>query len=157
MAFPEQTPRTFTRANIEAITPEQIDCYGLFKSGQWIYVGRGDIRTRLLAHLNGDNACITAAVPTQWVDEVTNQDQAREKALITYSPNSAPSHDLQQETTSVVTAAVPTQWVDEVTNQDQARDLALFIFPQPDLQQESPSRIPSPFWTSLPFFGPADA
>ena len=70
MAFPEQEPRAFTRANIEALTENQMGCYGLFRDGQWIYVGKGDIRTRLLAHLNGDNTCITTARPTHWVDEV---------------------------------------------------------------------------------------
>ena len=82
MPFPQQTPRTFTKANIEAITPGQMGCYGLFRQGVWVYVGRGDIRTRLLAHLNGDNPCITRERPTHWVDEVTSSDEAREKQLI---------------------------------------------------------------------------
>ena len=82
MPFPEQSPREFTKANILAINPNQIGCYGLFRQDQWIYVGRGDIRARLLAHLNGDNACITQAGPTHWVDEVTSQDEDREKELI---------------------------------------------------------------------------
>lgn len=82
MPFPTQTPRTFTRANVEAINAGQIGCYGLYKAGSWIYVGRGDIRERLLAHLNGDNPCITREAPTHWVDVVTTQDAAREKELI---------------------------------------------------------------------------
>lgn len=82
MPFPEQTPRAFIRANVEAIRPGQMGCYGLFKQGEWIYVGKGDIRQRLLDHLNGDNPCIIRRGPTHWVDEVTNNHDAREKQLI---------------------------------------------------------------------------
>ena len=82
MGFPKQTTRAFTKANVETITEGQMGCYGLYKPGQWIYVGKGDIRTRLLAHLNNDNPCITKASPTHWVDEVTANYDAREKELI---------------------------------------------------------------------------
>ena len=49
IAFPQQTPRPFTRAGIEALAPNQMGCYGIYRQGQCVYVGRGDIRTRLLA------------------------------------------------------------------------------------------------------------
>ena len=42
-------------------------------------MGRGDIRQRLLDHINGDNPCITRNAPTHWVDEVTSNAEAREK------------------------------------------------------------------------------
>lgn len=88
MSFPQQTPRAFTRANIEAITPGQKGCYGLYKANTWIYVGKADcIRKRLLEHLAGDNPCITRQQPTHWVDVVTNNNEAEEKRLITlYQP-----------------------------------------------------------------------
>jgi len=83
MGFPSQTPRAFTRANVEAITPGQFGCYGLFvNGGGWVYVGKGDIRKRLLDHLNGDNPCITRNRPTHWVDIVASNMDALEKALI---------------------------------------------------------------------------
>ena len=83
MPFPKQEARAFTRANVEAITPGQFGCYGLFvNGGGWVYVGKGDIRKRLLDHLNGDNPCITRNRPTDWVDWVTNSMDAAEKALI---------------------------------------------------------------------------
>lgn len=82
MPFPSQTPRAFTKANIEAINPGQTGCYGLYREGVWIYVGRGDIRDRLLNHFNGGNACITREKPTHWVDVVTSDDVAEEKKLI---------------------------------------------------------------------------
>jgi hypothetical protein len=82
MPFPQQSPRQFTRAKVEAITPGQYGVYGLCNSGGWIYVGKGDIRSRLLAHLNGDNACISRQRPTHWVDEVTSDMDRREKQQI---------------------------------------------------------------------------
>ena len=83
MGFPKQEARAFTKANVEAIRPGQMGCYGLFVNrGPWVYVGKGDIRKRLLEHLNGDNPCITRNGPTHWVDIVTDDMDAKEKALI---------------------------------------------------------------------------
>ena len=81
MAFAEKV-RDFTQANIEALTPGQIGVYGLFRKNHWVYIGRGDIRTRLLAHFNGDNSCITRESPTHWVDVVTSDEVEEEKRLI---------------------------------------------------------------------------
>lgn len=83
MPFTQQTPRQYTRKNVEALRANQEGVYGLFKQGQWIYVGKGDIRQRLLDHLNGDNPCVSRQGPTHWVDEVIQGDpSAREKQLI---------------------------------------------------------------------------
>ena len=82
MPFVQQTPRLFSRQNIEALTPGQMGVYGLYKQGGWAYVGKGDIRQRLLDHLNGDNPCITRQSPMHWVAEVTPGDpSARERQL----------------------------------------------------------------------------
>ena len=82
MPFLSQGVRAFNQENIEEITPGQKGVYGLYAGETWVYVGKGDIRDRLLAHLNGDNACITRKKPTNWVDEVTDNMDAREKELI---------------------------------------------------------------------------
>lgn len=82
MPIRENTPREFTRAGIEGITPNQMGVYALYKTNRWIYVGRGDIRARLLDHLNGDNACINREHPTHWVDEVTANHVERERQVI---------------------------------------------------------------------------
>lgn len=82
MPFPQQSPRPFTREGIESLNPNQNGVYGLFRQGQWIYVGKGDIRQRLLAHLNGDNTCITREGPTHYVAEVTWNMDGRERELI---------------------------------------------------------------------------
>jgi hypothetical protein len=73
------------RQNIENLKPGQMGVYGLFREGKWVYVGMGDIRQRLLDHLNGDNPCILRERPTHWVDEVWNASadrSRREEALI---------------------------------------------------------------------------
>jgi hypothetical protein len=83
MPFPKQALRAFTRQNIEAVTPGQTGVYGLFRDSTWVYVGKGDVRERLLAHLDGDNPCITRQRPTHWVGELVNGDPTkREKELI---------------------------------------------------------------------------
>jgi len=83
MPFIQQEPRPFTRHDVESLNPNQLGVYGLFKRDVWIYVGKGDIRKRLLEHLNGDNFCITREQPTYWVGEVISGDpSAREKELI---------------------------------------------------------------------------
>jgi hypothetical protein len=82
MPFPQQTSRPFTQASVEALTPNQIGVYGLFRTDAWVYVGRGDIRARLLSHLNGGNPAITAQRPTHYVTWVTSNDEAMEATLI---------------------------------------------------------------------------
>jgi hypothetical protein len=82
MPFPNQQPTIFSRRNVETITPGQMGCYGLFKQGQWIYVGKGDIRSRLLDHLNGNNPCITRSGPTHFVTVVSSNYDSMEKTLI---------------------------------------------------------------------------
>ena len=83
MPFIQQTPRPFTRLEIEALNMNQKGVYGLFKGDVRVYIGKGDIRQRLLDHLNGDNPCITRTWPTHWLAEVTVGDpSAREQQLI---------------------------------------------------------------------------
>lgn len=82
MAFPPQTPRLFTKAAIEVLNPNQNGVYGIFREGCWIYVGRGDIRARLLSHVAGNNPAITAQRPTHFVASVTQNDVALERQLI---------------------------------------------------------------------------
>lgn len=82
MPFPKQSPRLYTRAGIEILNPDQMGVYGIYRDGLWIYVGRGDIRKQLLAHLNGDNPRITRENPTHYVTMLTNDHVRIEKALI---------------------------------------------------------------------------
>ena len=81
MPFPKQDPRPFTKERIEALNPNQMGVYGLFKQDVWVYVGSGDIRERLLSHHSGDNNCINQQQPTSWVAVVTSDYIEEEKRL----------------------------------------------------------------------------
>jgi excinuclease UvrABC nuclease subunit len=79
--------RAWNRANIESLNPNQSGCYGIFNQRQCIYIGKGDIRTRLLAHYNGDNPCITRNGPTYWRDVVTaDMDNEEKRLILEYRP-----------------------------------------------------------------------
>ena len=94
MPFIQQTPQLFFRTEIEKLAPNQPGVYGIFRQEEltgtnllnpvtWIYVGTGDIRQRLLDHIDGDNPCINREEPTHWVAEVILGDpSAREAELI---------------------------------------------------------------------------
>ena len=82
MPFANNPAHRFTRRSVEAHTPGQIGVYGLYRPDVWVYVGRGDIRARLLDHLNGDNPCMIRESPTTWVGEVRADDEARKRELI---------------------------------------------------------------------------
>ena len=83
MPFPFQLGVPFVRFELEAIIPGQIGVYGLFNANGWVYIGKGDIRERLLCHLRGDNPFLTLMAPTHWVSEVTTFDPSiRERQLI---------------------------------------------------------------------------
>jgi hypothetical protein len=75
--------RPYTKVNIESLKDGQNGVYGIFKGTACIYVGKGDFRTRLLAHINGDNSCIQNSSPNSWTAEVITGDPSnREKELI---------------------------------------------------------------------------
>ena len=82
MPFIQQTPLEFTKSQVEAIKPNLTGVYGILKHDACIYVGKGDIRQKLLDHLNGDTPCILQQKPTHWMYEVTINADAREKHLI---------------------------------------------------------------------------
>ena len=82
MSFPVQTARMFSRTEVEALKPGKLGCYGLFKEDGWVFIGTGDIRERLLAHLAGDNPCILEQRPTHWMFIVTADMHTEERRLI---------------------------------------------------------------------------
>lgn len=85
MIGPGQPGYNFTRASILANAPTGSGVYVLFTSETWVYVGEaGDIRARLIQHLDGDNACVTRLNPTGFQFELwpAHQRVARQDALI---------------------------------------------------------------------------
>jgi len=81
--FPTQTAPHFKQASIEALPLYQLGCYGLFVGrGRWIYVGKGNIRERLLSHRRGENPWILGENPTHFYTMLTADADADEKRLI---------------------------------------------------------------------------
>jgi len=88
MPFPQQERIPFAKAGVGVLNPNQTGCYGIFDaSGTPVYIGKGDIRDRLLAHVNGDNPCILRCKPSYCLTVLANPPEATEKKLIAeYDP-----------------------------------------------------------------------
>ncbi len=91
MPFPEQTPRPFTREEIEHLSAGTRGCYGLFHGSACVYVGKGDLRERLLGHLRGgyteEARCIARHAPTHFLVEETEDFIVRHLGLVVeYAP-----------------------------------------------------------------------
>ena len=87
MPFPKDATRLFTEEFVKQLEQGQKGCYGLRKGSTWVYVGKGDIRQRLLDHLGKDNACIVKQAPNNFVFVVTDEmDQMEKELIIEYNP-----------------------------------------------------------------------
>ena len=84
MPFSEKvaTEHPYTKDEAEDLEPNQNGVYGIYNKHELIYIGRGDIRERMLGHIGGDNLCINIHKPTGWVAVVTGQMTSLEKELI---------------------------------------------------------------------------
>lgn len=81
MPFPQQNRLSFNQ--VGTLNPNQTGCYGIFRAdGTPIYVGKGDLRARLMAHLNGDNPCIMRGQPSYVLTALANPPDEMEKHLI---------------------------------------------------------------------------
>ena len=80
--------RPYTKQEIESLKPNQNGVYGIFKSSTAVYIGSGDIRDRMLAHINGDNPCIISNAPNQWTAFLVSGDPTRreEELIREYNP-----------------------------------------------------------------------
>jgi hypothetical protein len=78
----------FTQENVDK-SPNSDGVYGLVRGdGETkVYIGGGNIRSRLQSHFGGGNSCITREKPTHYYREVTQNWTSREKELIgAYDP-----------------------------------------------------------------------
>jgi excinuclease UvrABC nuclease subunit len=85
MPFSNTQYMPYNKTTIEQLPANRRGCYGIFQNqGGWVYVGKSDdLRSRLLDHINGDNACINQSGATHFVVELTSGDpSARERELI---------------------------------------------------------------------------
>ena len=80
MGFVHQVPRIIAREIIEQLAGNRFGVYGIFNFFRCIYVGKGDIRSRLLTHIASPQ--ILSYAPTHWVAELTPLSAIREKQLI---------------------------------------------------------------------------
>ncbi len=76
MPFTEKV-RPYTKEVILDLDPNQNGVYGIFRDNIAIYIGSGDIKERMLAHINGDNPCITQNTPNQWIGKRLYGDPVR--------------------------------------------------------------------------------
>jgi len=75
--------RPYTKEDIESLIPNQKCVYGLFNNDVSIYIGSGDIREEMLAHLKGDVQCTQQRKVNLWTFEVIAGDPInRENKLI---------------------------------------------------------------------------
>jgi hypothetical protein len=85
--FPPQKPKPFDRPSVESLSPRAVGCYGLFREDRWIYIGKGPLRERLLAHLAGEAPWRLEDGPTHWVAvETTDCDQLQEELVLACNP-----------------------------------------------------------------------
>ena len=82
MPFPQQNPIDYSAYAILNLEENQQGCYGIYRGNVCVYIGKGDIRARMLAHLNGDNPFIAFHSPTHWYGSVTSDMDNEEKRLI---------------------------------------------------------------------------
>jgi len=87
MPFENDKPWLFNRQAIESFASSQTGVYAIYNAQKWIYIGRGDIRQRLLDHLAGDIPSINTNTPTHFRAEITGDSIKREKQLLReYAP-----------------------------------------------------------------------
>ena len=80
--------RPYTKEEIEKLNPDQNGVYGIFLGNTAVYIGSGDIRERMLAHINGDNPCIIAHHPNQWTASLISGDPTGKEGelILEYQP-----------------------------------------------------------------------
>lgn len=88
MRFPPQKPQPFELTAITALQPGAMGCYGLFHRERWVLIGTGDLRARLLAHLDGDRPWEPVDAPTHWVVvETPEYERAARDLVVACAPS----------------------------------------------------------------------
>ncbi len=68
----------YTRQGILDHAPSAPGVYVISNGSSIIYVGESrDVQARLLAHVSGDNVCITMFTPTAWAYELVAAEEGR--------------------------------------------------------------------------------
>lgn len=75
---------SFNMMGLSVVPPHAVGVYGLRNSRGIVYIGKGELRSRLLSHLRGDNPEITKHRPTEFTFEFNPDPDDRERWLISY-------------------------------------------------------------------------
>ena len=89
MIFPPVAHYVYTEEDVGIFASNQEGIYGLLKNEIFVYIGRGKIKDRLLAHLNGDNPCITRQSPTHFAfffPPPFQIDQTEKELIVQFDP-----------------------------------------------------------------------
>lgn len=88
MPFANRIYFPYKREDVEGLRKNQNGIYAIFSRDTVIYIGSGDIRERLLAHLDGDKPCIAKHDPDRWLGKVFTEDPSKrlEELIQEYSP-----------------------------------------------------------------------
>ncbi|MBA7586096.1 hypothetical protein ES708_28092 [subsurface metagenome] len=71
--------RPYTKESILRLNPNQNGVYGIFHNATAVYIGSGDIKYRMLAHINGDNPCIIENTSDQWTAFLVSGDPTKKE------------------------------------------------------------------------------
>ncbi len=85
--IPNEDAYAFEEQSILNHAPNQIGVYVIFRPNQWLYVGHGDIQTRLLGHVHGDIPDLHVEdAPWFMFERCPSEQAATERAkVLTYS------------------------------------------------------------------------
>lgn len=91
MPFPDQARRSFAAAEIERLPPGKRGVYGLFNDAGCVFVGKGNLRERLLLHLKSgyteEAHCVRKNAPAWFLIEETENFIVRHMGLVVeYAP-----------------------------------------------------------------------
>ncbi|MCK6461231.1 MAG: hypothetical protein L6Q95_15215 [Planctomycetes bacterium] len=91
MPFPDQPRRPLTPDEIARVPEGKRGVYGLFSDEGCVFVGKGNLRERLLAHLKPgyteEARCIRRSAPTWFLYEETENFVVRHMGLVVeYAP-----------------------------------------------------------------------
>ncbi len=86
MPFPGQPRRPFAAGEIERLPPGKRGVYGLFNEEGCIFVGKGNLRERLLLHLKPgyteEARCVRNSAPAWFMIEETENFVVRHMGLV---------------------------------------------------------------------------
>lgn len=85
MPWNNQNTFLYSMNSVLSSATQNSGVYGIFKPDQWIYIGEsGNIKQRLIQHLNRDNECIVRHGPTAFIFELcpSSERVQRQDALI---------------------------------------------------------------------------